>query len=178
MKTVQIKGYRPKEWLLKELYKKVLKDDPSWHFVYWEEGWTSRGKVEGKNIILRVSDNKLKDVLSFLNQAEITKPEVYEFPHPKKWWQLGIPKGGWEDKYPNAAIPMLHAIAEANMTMREQTYKKFLAQFMHIGCNTFGFNHADEALFEVAISYGSLRVVKDWYFNIGKELQYAKAGQK
>lgn len=166
MKTIQIKGYTPKEWVLKELYRSVLKNDPKWHYVYWEDGWTTRGKVEGKNIILRVSNSQVNKVLKFLAKGEVEVPEVYEFPHPRKWWQLGISKRSWEAKYPNVAIPMLHAISEANMTMTSKVYKKFVAQFFHIACNTFGMNHADEALFSVYLTYGSVSIVKDWYQNI------------
>ena len=173
MKTVHIKFHEPEGWLLKELYKKFLKNDPLWHYVYWEDGWTHKAFISGRNIILRVS-NSLDDVVKFLTELPETEFEVYEFPHPRGKFQLGISRKSWEVKYPQVSLPMLHAISEAKMSMKKDQYEKFIRHYIHIACNVGGMNHTEEAQIMVRGLFGALSVVSDWYKKMEKEVAYIR----
>ena len=161
-KTIHIKYHDQDGWLLKKLYKEFLRNDPLWHYVYWQDGWTHKAFIEGKNIILRTSSS-FDDVLNFIKDLPETEHGVYDFPHPRGKFQLGISRKSWEVKYPQVSLPMLHAISEAKMSMKKDQYEDFINHYIHIACNVGGMNHAEEANVMVRKLYGALKVVNEWY---------------
>ena len=59
MKTIHIHGISLKDPYLKQWYKEFLKDDPKFHYVYWENGDTHKARITGKNILIRLEKQKI-----------------------------------------------------------------------------------------------------------------------
>jgi len=169
MKTIHIKGYKPTDWLLKELYKKFLKDDDLWHYVYWENFWTHKAFIEGKNIILRINDKKvLNNVTKYLNKPEI-EFEIYDFPFCRGKYQLGLKRYSWEAKNLDLSLPLLHTFSIAAIKIgKGERFKQYIDKYFHLAFNIAGYNHMDEAEFLSELLYLRIDLVKRMYRNKGK----------
>ena len=158
MKTIHIYVYKQNEWPLKQIYKRFLKDDFVWHFVYWENGKpTNKDYILGKNIILRVSDEKVKNIKEYLKENHILF-KVYSFPLTRGRLNLGLLKGDWEHKHLDVSIALNHACSLAAMNLNEKDWKKFLNQINHIACNTKGFSFEQQGFIYLSMAYGSFEV--------------------
>ncbi len=177
MKTLHIKNHTPDGWLLKELYKKFLINDPLWHFVYWQDGWTHKAFIEGENLIVRVNDPKvLAQVRKFLDRPEMIWEE-YDFPFCRGKYQLGIKRLSWEARNLDVCLPMLHAMAVARIKFGHSPgMKRFIDHYFHIGANIANFDHADEVLLLSSMLYSRASVVKKWYRGMQEQLYNKKYG--
>jgi len=177
IKTFHIHGHSQDSWLLKRLYNLFLKDDPSWHFVFWNNGWTHKAFIGGSNIILRVSleeiQNKVREFL--LITPEVGTFEEYDFPFCRGKYQLGISRLSWESRNMDIMLPMLHSISLAAVKFGNgRKYRRFIQTYWHMCMNLGGFDHAQEISEMACQIYGSSKIVEDWYHNMGKDLQDAK----
>jgi len=169
MKTIHIYGFGPEDWLLKELYKKFLRTDNLWHFVYWKDFWTHKAFIEGKNLLLRIENTKIvKQVTNYLWNEGIQFDE-YDFPFCRGKYQLGISRLSWEARHLDLALPMLHIISLARVKLGNGfRYRRFINQYFHIAFNVGSFDHMDEADFCVKLLSKRMELVKKMYRNKGK----------
>ena len=160
MKTIHIYGVNRKDKLFKELYK-ILKSDPLWHFVVWNN-FTWKDKTwEGEQVLVRISNSEvLKKAKVFLNDNHL-QFEEYDFPTIKKrkWWQLGQRKNNWEVKHSDIALLLDHLCSEAAMRFDDKTWYKFYSQLTHIACNTKGIDHHNEANMALTKVYNILGIL-------------------
>lgn len=165
MKTIHIKGFDHDSWLLKKLAKDYLKNDPLWHYVYWEDFWTHKAFIEGKNIILRISDKKALDkVKKFLDKTPEVTYEEYAFPYPKGRFHLGISRLSWESRNLEYCLPMLHALAVARLHFgSRERMKRFIKHYLHIAFNISGYDHSEEMEFLAGSTFSISRLVKNIY---------------
>jgi len=173
-KTIHIKGRDHSVKYLRMLYEHFLKDDPLWHFVYWQDGWTHKAFIEGKNILIRCTSEKvIKDLQNYL-EATGDDFEVYDFPFPRGKYQLGLKRLSWEARHLDISMSILHAFSMAHIKMSKKTYKEVIIHFNHIAFNIAGYDYAEEALVKVEMIYRPLNVVKKWYRKMSDELTKAK----
>lgn len=177
MKTIHIRGYDQKGWPLKYLYKEFLVNDPLWHFVYWEDFWTHKAFIEGKNLIIRISDKTiLKEVRDFLKDTPEIEFEEYDFPFCcRKKYLLGLLRESWEAKHLDIALPMLHMISVAYMKLGgKKRFRKFASRYFHLIFNIGGFDHMDEVIFLSECLRGRLGLVKAIYRGRGNKKKNRK----
>ena len=167
MRTIHIKGYDHESWLFKEIFKQFLKDDSLWHFVYWEDGWTHKAFIEGKNLLIRISEEKVeKRIKNYLNKTPEITYEIYDFPYPRGKYQLGIKRLSWEARHLDICLPMLHALSVARIKLGSGgKFTRYVNHYFHIASNLAGFNHADEMILLLEMAHSRTSVIKRWYEN-------------
>ena len=165
MKTLQIKHQDIDGWLLKKLFKDYLKDDSLWHFVYWKDFWTHKAFIDGKNIILRISDaTVLKRVKTFLDKTPELTYEEYDFPYTKGKFQLGIQRKNWEARNLEYCLPMLHALSIARLHFGpRKRFARFISHYLHIAFNMAGYGHGEEATFIAWRNYCTVNLLARMY---------------
>lgn len=146
MRTLHIKGLSHDSWLLPKLARDYLKNDPLWHYVYWQDFWTHKAFIEGKNIILRISNEKvLREVKNFLDNTPEIMYEEYDFPYPRGKFQLGLKRLSWEARNLEYCLPMLHALSIARLHFgSKKRFLRFISHYLHIAFNIAGFDHSEE----------------------------------
>ena len=164
MRTFHIFGYTRKDKVFKELYQKILAKDPLWHFVAWGNAPMRGHRLEGRHLLVRVSDKRLFAAIRLVLREWHIEWEEYDYPFPKegKWWQLGLAKRSWEIKYQDIALLMDHLCSEAAINMSWKEWCKFITQFQHIARNTRGMDQYAEGMFLLQQSMDHLRLAGMW----------------
>lgn len=175
MKTIHIKGINLKDNNLKQWYKDFLKDDPKFHYVYWENMSTHKAFIEGKNILIRLEDKKVIKKLETSLKDWHFLYEIYDYPYTKKKFQLGLFKKSWEDRYLNISQQLDHVCSVAALELNTNDWYKFIQQLFHIACNTKGYDHYMQTKIMFWLLNNSLETyhlaIKDMLKNLNK---YAK----
>ena len=170
MKTIHIKGIGLKEGWLKRWYKEFLNKDSKFHFVYWENGRTHKAMIEGKNILIRLEDNKIiEDFTNWLKQKQFNF-EIYDYPYTRKKFQLGLFKKSWEDRHFEISQILDNVCSKAALELNEKDWHRFIQQIFHIACNTRGYDHYTQTQIMIQLLKGSLETYRYWTIANLKEM--------
>ena len=169
MKTIHIKGVFLQDGLLKRLYKDYCKNDPKFHFVYWENATTHKATITGQNILIRLENSEIIDqVKKYLDQKQYFYEE-YDYPYTKKKFQLGLFKKSWEDRHFEISQMLDSVCSRAALELNEKDWNRFYNQLNHIACNTKGIGFYNQSRLLLRMAYDSIEVMRDQY-----NLKYTK----
>lgn len=121
--------------LMKDLYKKFLKEDGLFHFFYEPE------------IIIRIStESVLTPVSRYLDEQNIDY-EIYDYPTPKQNLTIdcyGEEPGGIVINNLDLFLPIFHAHAVAAITLNDDDHFHYMERVTHTMWNPRGYTRQEE----------------------------------